>query len=182
VIPDEGQILDLHRRCGSNEAILNHCRAVAAVADVLAAELRARGVSIDLRAVHAGAMLHDIGRNRTQMVRHGLEGAEILEREGVDGSVAEIVRRHVGAGLSPEEARKLGLPDFDYIPRTPEERVVCFADKMVDSNRVRPFDAEVQRFVRKGHDVNRLLALRDGLWRELGEDPEKVVFDKIKRS
>ena len=43
-------------------------------------------------------------------------------------------------------------------------------------------DGEVQRFVKKGHDVVPLLALREGLKNDLGEDPEKVVFDKIKQS
>lgn len=55
----------------------------------------------------------------------------------------EIIRRHVGAGIASEEAKSLGLPDLDYIPRSLEERIVCFADKMVDSDRVRPFDEEV---------------------------------------
>lgn len=182
MIPEEGGMLELHRKYGSNQIILEHCKAVAMVANILAKELEARGKKVDAKAVNAGALLHDIGRNRIQTVRHGLEGAEIVEREGVEGKVVEIVRRHVGAGISPEEARKLDLPGFDYVPRTVEERVVCFADKMVDSDRVRPFESEVQRFERKGHDVGRLLALRKSLHDDLGEDPEKVIFDKIKES
>jgi uncharacterized protein len=113
---------------------------------------------------------------------HGLQGAEILEKEGVDKEVVEIVRRHVGAGISPEEAKKLGLPDHDYIPRTLEERIVCFADKMVDADKVRPFGEEVHRFTAKSHDVGRLLALERGLAEDLGTDPEKLIFDKIKES
>jgi uncharacterized protein (TIGR00295 family) len=182
VIPDDVWITELHRRYGSNQIILEHCRTVALVANILAAALATRGKKVDARAVNAGALLHDIGRNRTQTVRHGIEGAEIVEREGVDQKVVEIVRRHVGAGISPEEAKSLGLPDFDYIPRTVEERVVCLADKMVDSNKVRPFDVEVKRFERKGHDLGRLFALRKSLEDDLGEDPEKVIFDKIKES
>ena len=96
--------------------------------------------------------------------------------------MVEIVRRHVGAGISPEEAKKLGLPDFDYVPRTLEERIVCFADKMVDSEKVRPFDEEVKRFVAKSHDVGRLRALKQGLQDDLGEDPERFVLDNIKES
>jgi uncharacterized protein (TIGR00295 family) len=182
VIPDEGGVIELHRKYGSNRILLEHCMTVATVANILATELEARGKAVNLMAVNAGALLHDIGRNTTQTVRHGLEGAEIVEREGLDRKVVEIVRRHVGAGISPEEAKKLDLPSFDYLPRTLEERVVCFADKMVDSNRVRPFESEVQRFEKKGHDVGRLLALRRSLQDDLGEDPERVIFDKIKES
>jgi hypothetical protein len=32
-----------------------------------------------------------------------------------------IIRKHVGAGILPEEARALGLPDRDYFPSTLEE-------------------------------------------------------------
>jgi hypothetical protein len=47
---------------------------------------------------------------------------------------------------------------------------------------VRPFDAEVRRFVIKSHDVVRLLALKKRLEEELGEDPEKFVLGKINES
>jgi uncharacterized protein (TIGR00295 family) len=182
VIPDEGRVDALHRKYGSNSILQGHCKTVAAVADALAEEFVRQGKTVDTDVVHAAAMLHDIGRNRTQNVRHGLEGAEMLEAEGVDQRVVSAVRKHVGAGISVEEAKSLGFPDGDYVPRTIEERIVCFADKMVDTRRVRPFDGEVQRFVKKGHDVKRLLALKRGLQDDLGEDPERVVLDKIKES
>ena len=162
--------------------IVRHCQAVAMAAEIMAVEAERRGRAVDREATVAGALLHDLGRTKSQTVRHGVEGAEILTNEGVDGKVVEIVRRHVGAGISPEEAKKLGLPDYDYIPRTIEERIVCFADKMVDADKVRPFGEEVHRFTVKSHDVGRLLALKQGLQDELGEDPEKVVLGKIKES
>jgi uncharacterized protein (TIGR00295 family) len=180
VTPSEEEAIAIHRKYGSNSVIVEHCRTVEKVALALAEEFARRGHRVDLNAVAAGALLHDIGRSRVQTVRHGVEGAEMVEKEGVDRKVVEIVRRHVGAGIAPEEARQLGLPDYDFIPGTLEERIVCFADKMVDRNRVRPFEEEVRRFAIKSHDVGRLLALKKGLQDELGEDPEKVVFEKLK--
>jgi hypothetical protein len=47
---------------------------------------------------------------------------------------------------------------------------------MVSGDGVRPFEEEVRRFERKGHDVQRLLALEASLADELGENPEKVVL------
>ena len=182
MIPSEEEALALHRKYGSNDIIVKHCLTAARVTKIIMGRLRGLGKPVDEKAAVAGALLHDIGRNRTQTVRHGLEGALILEREGVQDSVVQIVRRHVGAGISPEEARRLGLPDLDYIPRTLEERIVCFSDKLIDSERVRPLAAEVERFVKKGHDVGRLLALKNGLQNELGEDPERLVLDNIKES
>ena len=179
MIPSEGDSLALHKKYRSNERIVAHCRTVARVSIVLADEFERRGKSVDSKVVLAGALLHDVGRARVQTVGHGLEGSEMLQGEGVDERVVEVVRRHVGAGISAEEAKALGLPDLDYVPRTLEERIVCFADKMVDGEIVRPFDGEVQRFVKKGHDVERLLALKKGLEDVLGADPEKLVLRKL---
>jgi uncharacterized protein len=172
----------IHAKYHTGPYIVRHCQAVAMAAKIMADEAERRGLEVDEKAVIAGALLHDVGRSVTQTVRHAAEGAEILVKEGVDMKVVEIVRRHVGAGISPEEAKKLGLPGFDYIPRTLEERIVCFADKMVDADKVRPFGEEVHRFTIKSHDVMRLLGLKRRLQEELGEDPEKLIFDKIKES
>ncbi|MDV3277854.1 MAG: HDIG domain-containing protein [Nitrososphaerales archaeon] len=182
MIPSEGDALALHKKHGSSERVVRHCQAVARVAKMLADGFERKGVGVDTKAVVVAALLHDLGRSRIQTVRHGVEGAGIIEREGVDRKVVEIVRKHVGAGLSPDEAKALGLPDLDYIPRTLEERIVCFADKMVDSETVRPFEGEVRRFTVKKHDVRRLLALEKGLRDELGQDPGKLVLDKVKES
>jgi uncharacterized protein (TIGR00295 family) len=182
VIPSEEEALALHRKYGSNEILVRHCKTVASVTKILVDGFKRSHREIDTRAVVAGALLHDIGRNRAQSVRHAVEGAAMLVDEGVDEKVVQIVRRHIGAGISPAEAQKLGLPDYDYVPRTLEERTVCFADKMVGSDQVRPFDEEVERFVRKGHDVAKLLALKRGLEDDLKEDPERLVLDNFKES
>ena len=182
MIPSEGEALALHKKYGSSERIVTHCRAVARVAAVIADEFERLGKPVDSRVVLAGALLHDIGRARVQTVRHGLEGSEMLRKDEVDDKVVEVVRKHVGAGISPDEARTLGLPDLDYVPRTLEEKIVCFADKMVDSDVVRPFDAEVRRFVKKGHDVERLLGLKRDVGYALGTDPEILVLRKINQT
>jgi len=176
VIPDERQSLALHQKYGSTERIVKHCQTVTRVSAILSDALAARGKAIDARATLAGALLHDIGRTRTQTIEHGYVGASMLEQEGVDGIVVEIVRRHVGAGISSEEAASLGFPRGDYIPRTLEQKVMCFSDKMVSSDTVRPFEEEVDRFQRKGHDVDRLKKLKEDVAEALGEDPERLIF------
>ena len=182
MIPSEGEAVALHRKYGSNPIIIEHCQTVARVARFIAEEFENRGHDVDTQAVFAAALLHDIGRSKTHTIRHGVEGSEIVEKEWADRKVVEIVRKHVGAGIAPEESTRLGLPHLDYIPRTLEERIVCFADKMVDRNKVKPFEEEVRRFTIKSHDVARLLALKESLLAELGEDPEKLIFEKLKAS
>ena len=182
MIPSEGEALGLHRKYGSNERTIRHCQIVAKVAIVLAGEFRQREHPVDIEAVTAAALLHDIGRSRTQTVWHGEVGSKILEEEGVDPKVVEMVRKHVGAGISASEAQRFKLPNHDYIPGTLEERIVCFSDKVVSSDKVQPFEEEARRFRLKSHDVERLIELKKGLQEELGEDPEKVISEKIKES
>ena len=44
---------------------------------------------------------------------------------------ARICERHTGTGITAEEIRnqKLPVPERDYLPETPEEKLVCLADK-----------------------------------------------------
>lgn len=179
MIPDERAALELHKKYRSNEHIVRHCETVAKVAKILVGRLEEKDVPINGKTVLAGALLHDIGRTKTQTVHHGHAGGKIVASEGVDAEVASIIQRHVGAGISKEEADSLGFPQGDYIPRTLEEKVVCFSDKMVDMDRVRPFNEEVNRFRKKGHDVQRLEDLKKSLERVLGEDPESLIFSNL---
>jgi len=180
VSQDKNRALELHKKYGTNERVVKHCETVTKVAEILVEALKERGTQLDERAVVTAAMLHDLGRNKTQTVHHGFVGAQIVEEEGLDGAVSGIIRRHVGAGISKEEAVQLGFPEGDYIPRTLEERLVCFADKMVHGDRIRPFEQEVRRFAAKGHDVARLNKLKEGLEQVLGSDPEQIIFSKLR--
>ncbi len=176
MIPDARQSLALHRKYGSNERIVGHCQACARISEVLSEKAAGRGHPVNVEAIVAGALLHDIGRTQTQTVAHGYVGAGILEKEGVDSVVVEIVRRHVGAGISPEEAVALGFPPGDYVPRTLDQKIVGFADKLLDGDRARPFGEEVKRFVKKGHDVQRLRKLKEDVDAAVGTDAEKLVL------
>jgi uncharacterized protein (TIGR00295 family) len=179
VIPDKEKALELHAKYGSDERIVKHGETVAEVARILIEKLMEKNVVIDEKITIAAALLHDIGRTKIQTVHHGYIGARILESEGVDMRIAEIIRKHVGAGISKEEASILGLPGGNYMPKTLEEKIVCFSDKMVDGSNVRPFSEEVKRFERKRHDVKRLWKLKQDLQDVLGRDPEELILDNI---
>jgi len=182
MIPSAQQALALHGKYGSNDRILSHCQACATISKLLSEKAAGHGHLVNEEAAVAAALLHDIGRSQTQTVGHGYVGAEILQKEGVDSVVVEIVRRYVGAGISPEEAAALNFPPGDYIPRTVEEKIVCFADKMLDGDRARPFEEEVKRFVRKGHDVQRLRRLKEDVDAAVGADAESLTLSRSSRA
>jgi len=176
MIPNAQEALALHEKYRSNDRIVGHCQACAKISTLLSEKAAEKGRPVNVEAVVAGALLHDIGRSQVQTVSHGYVGAGILEKEGVDDIVVEIVRKHVGAGISPEEAVALGFPQGDYIPRTLEQKIVCFADKLLDGDKARPFEEEVKRFVRKGHDVQRLQRLKEDVDVAVGVDAENLVL------
>ena len=98
----------------------------------IARKLQAKGYVIDLGLVEAGGLLHDLGRGKTHTVDHGVVGAQIAQTIGLPQAVINIIKRHVGAGITHEEAQWLGWPKDNYIPQTLEEKVVCYADKRID--------------------------------------------------
>jgi uncharacterized protein len=104
-------------------------------------QLRHPQIEVDLDFIYEAAMLHDIGIFRCEApeifcsgsepyVRHGVIGREILEREGLPRH-ALVCERHTGAGISQQEVRqqKLPLPARDYLPVSPEEKIICLADR-----------------------------------------------------
>ncbi|RMF91760.1 MAG: HDIG domain-containing protein, partial [Methanobacteriota archaeon] len=105
--------------------MIEHCAAVSDLAMELAERLN---IPVDRDLLFMGAMLHDIGRGRTNSIKHAVAGAEAARRAGVPEEVGRIRGRQVGAGLTGEEARSLGLPPGEYMPQTPEEIIVSYAD------------------------------------------------------
>ena len=181
MIPDEKQALALHRKLGSTEKVIQHCLTVAKISRDLSESFCEKGISLDEKSVIAAGLLHDIGRSQVQTVKHGYVGAEIARKNGVDESVATIIMRHVGAGIDREEALKYGLPpNYDYFPRTLEEKIVCFSDKVAGpQGEVLPLEHEIEKYKRKGLDYRRLVALKKSLEDILGEDPEVAIHEKL---
>lgn len=125
---------------------MSHCRSVAE----LAAEInRRKHLGLDPDKVEAAAMLHDIGIFLTDAdgidchgtepyIRHGILGAKLLREEGVDEQIAAVAERHTGAGITATDISEmeLPLPPGDYTPRTPLERLICYADKFYSKTKL----------------------------------------------
>jgi len=121
------------------QELIDHCEAVHSLCMKLAGTLNKKNpaIHIDKKLVSVGALLHDIGRTRRQGVDHGVAGAQILRNLNATNDaflekVARICERHIGGGIRHAEAKKLGLPDGDYVPRTLEEKIISYCDNLVD--------------------------------------------------
>lgn len=86
---------------------------------------------VDLDLIKSGCMLHDVGRTITNGIEHAYLGADLLRDLNVDERICLITERHIGAGITPDEAKVLGLPNRNYIPETLEEKIVAHSDNLV---------------------------------------------------
>ena len=139
-------------------------------------------IPLNREVLAAGAMLHDIGIKlchapgifccgELHYLRHGVEGAGLLRAYGAAHAMdlepfALICERHTGSGLTTEDiiSQKLPLPEQDFLPLTPEEKMVCLADKFFSKSgdmEEKSFE-KVRRSMAKFGDAS--LARFDNLW------------------
>lgn len=139
-LPTEEEALNLLRKSGCSKDVINHCRAVSELAVELARKLNDKGFKIDLELVKVGALLHDIGRSKTHTVDHVIVGSKIAKSLGLPKSIISIIERHAGGGITSKEARELGWPEGVYTPQTLEEKIVCYADKLIGGTKRIPLE------------------------------------------
>jgi len=144
-LPSREQALQLLRENQCSEKVINHCKAVTELALETAKLLEERGLKIDFALVEIGALLHDIGRSKTHTVHHAVVGAEIAKSAGLPDSVVSIIKRHVGGGITASEAEKLGWQKDIYFPITLEEKVVSYADKLIENGKRAPIEVTVEK-------------------------------------
>jgi uncharacterized protein len=119
----------LLRKAGVVEDDIEHCKKVAEKAMEIA---QRTGQSLNMELVGRGALFHDLGKGVTHAIEHGKIGAEIGINLGLPKAITDIMEKHIRGGLTEEEARELGLPVKDYTLKTLEEKIIIYADRLVD--------------------------------------------------
>lgn len=114
---------------GMTEEDLDHSIKVAEKALEIGGRMK---VDLDMELIGRGALFHDLGKTETHGITHGLIGAEKGAELGLPSSVNAIMEKHIRGGLTEPEAVELGLPVKDYTLGLLEERVVIYADRLVD--------------------------------------------------
>jgi uncharacterized protein len=174
-LPSREQAVELLRKSNCSPQVISHCQAVAELSLEIASQLKKKDFDLDLRLVEAGALLHDIGRSKTNAVDHGVIGAQIAEQIGLPETVADIIRKHVGGGFMAKEAAELGWPVGNYTPTSLEEKIVSYADKLVDNSKRKrvPIAVEIQRLQTAGHKeaAERVEKLHKEISEMLGNQP-----------
>ena len=161
-LPSREQALKFLRESQCSVNVIQHCRAVAKLALEIGEACREKGLNVDLELVEIGALLHDVGRSKTHTVNHAVVGAEIAKSAGLPEPVISVIKRHVGGGITISEAEKLGWPKDVYVPVTLEEKIVSYADKLIEGSKRVPIEMAIEKLSRelKGDAAERVRKLR----------------------
>ena len=87
---------------------------------------------LDFELVGRGALFHDLGKAKTHEIEHGRIGAEMGAALGLPKEITAVMEKHIRGGLTAQEAIELDLPVKDYTLSTLEERIIIYADRLVD--------------------------------------------------
>ena len=170
-VPTRKECLKILREAGCSEKVINHCLVVARLAKRVA-----RLAGADRMLVEKGALLHDLGRARTHGIEHAVIGAQMARELDLPEEIVLMIERHIGAGVSANEAAVLGLPSKDYTPKTLEEKIVAHSDNLIDEDRKRPVSDVVAYLRGLGYEevADRILALHRELSLICGVDLDDV--------
>lgn len=142
--------LELLEKENTPENVIDHCKAVCRKAMKIASNFE----DADKDLIRKGALLHDIGRSKTHGITHAIEGVRIARKYGYSEDVLNIIERHIGAGITEEEAVKLGLPKKSYIPQTIEEKIVAHADNLVSGSEEVDMEFVIEKWKRRIKDAD----------------------------
>lgn len=133
--PSREEALHILRHFNVSKSTISHSIAVCEKGLEIARAIKSNRHEVNLAILEAGALLHDVGRIKTHGLLHGVVGGQILRRLGICEEVVRIVETHVLGGISPQEGKNLGFPEGDFRPRTVEEKICCYADKLTKGSR-----------------------------------------------
>ena len=172
-LPSSQTALSLLSEVGCSKRVIAHCKAVSALAVKFAEACEKKGLDVDVNLVEVGALLHDIGRSKTHGVDHAAVGVEIAKSLNLPESIVSIIGCHIGGGIAADEAKELGLPVKDYFPTTLEEKLVSYADKLIEGSRVVPIERTIEQFSRKLGEhhpaLDRIIRLHEELFPLIGD-------------
>ena len=121
--------IELLRSQGMDEEDLDHSINVAKKSLEIGRLVTAE---VDLEFICRGALFHDLGKTVTHGIEHGKKGAEKGAELGLSEAINLIMEKHIRGGLTGAEANELGLPVKDYTLHLLEERIIIYADRLVD--------------------------------------------------
>ena len=139
-----------------------------------ASEIAQNFPEADFELIRKGALLHDIGRSKTHGIKHAVVGVEIAREYGYGEDVLNIIERHIGAGITKDEAKYLGLFEKSYVPQSLEEKIVAHADNLISGTEEVDVDFVIKKWKSRmenpDDNIKRLIKLDEELIQAFKDD------------
>jgi len=173
MLPTKVEALKLLKDSGVDATVIAHCQTVSALAVKIGKRCPKH---VDLKLIEIAGLLHDIGRSTTHGIDHAVEGGKIARKKKLPEEVVRIIERHIGAGLTKEDAVRLTLPKKDYVPETLEEKIVAHADNLLSGTQKVPVAQTISGLIRKHEEegAKRILSLHKELSELCGIDLDMI--------
>lgn len=178
-VPTDAECLELWNRYGMLDHIRVHSSLVAGVATTLAELARDKGMGLNVQAVRASALLHDLGKTYTVQFggNHSQLGSSWVIQATRNPAVAQGVMHHVHwPGPLDLDAHFLPLAIIYADKRVKHESVVSLKDRFIDLvDRYgvnQDLIARIRRSFKQGKDIEKLLNTR------LEVDLDAYPFDR----
>ena len=160
--------------------LLDHVQGVAAAAYQLAVWLRAAGQAVDPLLAHRGGLLHDLAKLKAadRRISHGELAGLMLKDRGYP-QLAEIAHRHM----------LFSLIEPDTQPLTWEQKLVYFADKLIERGRLASLEERIaglrQRYPQDSQQISAILPVLRTLENEIctaAGFPASELIQRLKAS
>ncbi len=161
---------------GFSYDLWQHVELVGALAYQLAIWLRKEGEKVNPILAHRGGLLHDLGKLTARRIHTNASHAEVaasLLNERQQAELAEIARRHI----------IYSIQDAATAPRTWEEKLVYFADKLAEGGQLVDVEERLEGLKNRHHVQAALieqvrqpvLALKEQVAAAAGVNPADLV-------
>lgn len=121
-IPSMEECLEILEKNETPSNVIEHCKAVCKIAEEIIDKILKRGINVNKELVIAGALLHDIEREKEN---HVIVGANLLKKLDFP-EVGEVAKKHSLYNIENEDVQ----------PKTIEEKIVFYADKRIMGTKV----------------------------------------------
>jgi putative nucleotidyltransferase with HDIG domain len=166
-IPSKEACFELLETHNVPEHIINHSIQVHKIALYLSKLLNEKGEGLDIAAVEAAALLHDITKMESFRTgkNHALTGADLLRRLGY-GLIGDIVENHIV------------IPELQSQMRITEYELVNYSDKRVMHYKVVTLE---ERFldILKRYGKNEKSRIMMDVWKERALKLERKIFSRL---
>ena len=172
-LPTKAEALKLLKDSRVDASVIAHCQTVSALALKIG---RRCTKPVDLKLIEVAGLLHDIGRSATHGIDHAVKGGKIAKSKKLPDEIVRIIERHIGAGLTKEDAVRLNLPKKNYLPETLEEKIVAHADNLLSGTKKIPIAQTIAGLIRKHEEegAKRMLSLHKELSELCGADLDTI--------